>query len=559
MSSLALVFLSGSPAQAASPPLTAWTQANGSANGCTTVCPASPTARAANVVTYDGATDQVVAFGGLETGFTPLNDTWTWDGTAWTQVADAADAGCTTACTDSPPERAASSMAYDPASGQLVLFGGDANGGFANNNDTWVWNGTTWTQVADSGDPGCTTACTASPAARSGAALAYDPAIGKLVLFGGLGVFNDTWTWDGASWSQVADSGDPGCTNACTDSPPVSVASSMAYDEPSHQLILFGGGDYNSNATWNFDGTTWTQLNTGSDAGCTDSCSASPMARSGAGLEYNPALGQLVLFGGLAGVGFDNLNDTWTWDGTTWTQVDDDTDPGCTTACVGSPIGRSAISLTYDETNRQSVIFGGQATTDVLQDTWVSTQAPPPPPPPASPGYWLVASDGGVFSYGATFYGSHGGSPLNAPVVGLASTSDGKGYWLVASDGGVFSYGDAVFYGSHGGSPLNEPIVGMAATPDGKGYWLVASDGGVFSYGDAGFFGSHGGAALNKPIVGMASSPGGSGYWLVASDGGVFAYGECHVRRLSWRRAAEPAGRGHRLEPVRCRLLVGCR
>ena len=70
---------------------------------------------------------------------------------------------------------------------------------------------------------------------------------------------------------------------------------------------------------------------------------------------------------------------------------------------------------------------------------------PAAPPPPASPGYWLVASDGGVFSYGATFYGSHGGSPLNAPIVGMASTPDGKGYWLVASDGGVFSYGDAVF------------------------------------------------------------------------------------------------------------------
>jgi hypothetical protein len=82
---------------------------------------------------------------------------------------------------------------------------------------------------------------------------------------------------------------------------------------------------------------------------------------------------------------------------------------------------------------------------------------------------------------------------------------DGKGYWLVASDGGIFSYGDAVFEGSHGGSPLNQPIVGMAATPDGGGYWLVASDGGIFSYGDAVFEGSHGGSPLNQPIVGMAT------------------------------------------------------
>ena len=67
----------------------------------------------------------------------------------------------------------------------------------------------------------------------------------------------------------------------------------------------------------------------------------------------------------------------------------------------------------------------------------------------------------------------------------MAATPDGGGYWLVASDGGVFSFGDAQFHGSTGGIALNKPIVGMAATPDGGGYWLVASDGGVFSFGDA--------------------------------------------------------------------------
>jgi hypothetical protein len=146
---------------------------------------------------------------------------------------------------------------------------------------------------------------------------------------------------------------------------------------------------------------------------------------------------------------------------------------------------------------------------------------------PDGKGYWLVASDGGIFNYGdAPFEGSHGGSPLNQPIVGMAATPDGKGYWLVASDGGIFTYGDAGFFGSHGGSPLNQPIVGMAATPDGQGYWLVASDGGIFTYGDATFYGSHGGSPLNKPIVGMAATPDGQGYWLVASDGGIFTYGD---------------------------------
>ena len=60
--------------------------------------------------------------------------------------------------------------------------------------------------------------------------------------------------------------------------------------------------------------------------------------------------------------------------------------------------------------------------------------------------------------------------------------TDRRGYWLVASDGGIFSFGDARFYGSTGGIKLNQPIVGMAATPSGRGYWLVASDGGMFAF-----------------------------------------------------------------------------
>jgi hypothetical protein len=146
---------------------------------------------------------------------------------------------------------------------------------------------------------------------------------------------------------------------------------------------------------------------------------------------------------------------------------------------------------------------------------------------PDGGGYWLVASDGGVFAFGdARFYGSTGSLKLNEPIVGMASTPDGGGYWLVASDGGVFTFGDARFHGSTGSLKLNKPIVGMASTPDGGGYWLVASDGGVFTFGDARFHGSTGSLKLNKPIVGMASTADGDGYWLVGSDGGVFTFGD---------------------------------
>ena len=116
-----------------------------------------------------------------------------------------------------------------------------------------------------------------------------------------------------------------------------------------------------------------------------------------------------------------------------------------------------------------------------------------PDPGQPAPGYWQVASDGGIFTFGAAqFYGSTGSMKLNKPVVGMAATPDGNGYWLVASDGGIFAYGDAQFYGSTGSITLNKPIIGMIPTLDGRGYWLIASDGGVFAFGDAKFYGSAG-------------------------------------------------------------------
>ena len=140
-------------------------------------------------------------------------------------------------------------------------------------------------------------------------------------------------------------------------------------------------------------------------------------------------------------------------------------------------------------------------------------------PTPSGHGYWLVATDGGVFSFGdAAFHGSTGGLRLNRPIVGMARTPSGHGYWLVASDGGIFSFGDADFHGSTGAIRLNQPIVGMAATPSGHGYWLVAPDGGIFGFGDAGFHGSMGGANLgSKSVIGMATTASGRGYWLVAT------------------------------------------
>ena len=147
---------------------------------------------------------QLVIFGGEGVDFEPLGDTWTYDGASWTQLSPA----------HSPsPRRAAVAAALD---GKLVLFGGDvispATGDWlAGLDETWVWDGSDWTQQHPS----------QSPPPRSFAAMAA--AGGKAVLFGGAnfgGGFQDpagTWTWDGTSWTEETGPGPgPRCGPART-------------------------------------------------------------------------------------------------------------------------------------------------------------------------------------------------------------------------------------------------------------------------------------------------------------------------------------------------------
>src|SRR5207302_579745 len=144
----------------------------------------------------------------------------------------------------------------------------------------------------------------------------------------------------------------------------------------------------------------------------------------------------------------------------------------------------------------------------------------------------------GVGGFVITGHHSYAHADYYSPTILLYTHADGlgahafsvispvTGYWMVASDGGIFSFGDMPFRGSTGGQHLNQPIVGMAATPDDGGYWLVAADGGIFPFGDAIGWGSTGGTHLNQPIVGMAATIDGGGYWLVARDGGIFPFGD---------------------------------
>ncbi len=118
-----------------------------------------------------------------------------------------------------------------------------------------------------------------------------------------------------------------------------------------------------------------------------------------------------------------------------------------------SPAGSGTVDVTVTSA------AGTSATSSADRFTYTA----PVTKPLVSPGYWEVASDGGVFAFNAPFYGSMGGKALNKPIVGIAADPLTGGYWEVASDGGVFAF-NAPFYGSMGGKPLNKPIVGIAAT-----------------------------------------------------------------------------------------------
>jgi len=194
-----------------------------------------------------------------------------------------------------------------------------------------------------------------------------------------------------------------------------------------------------------------------------------------------------------------------------------------------APVGTDTVTATYPG-NATYAPSSGSVTLLVAAKTSTAT----------TNGYWLVGSDGGIFTFGsAQFYGSTGNLALQRPVVGMTLTADRHGYWLVASDGGVFTFGDAGFFGSipglgiaPAGSPgsgktLNAPIVGMVPSADGGGYFMVAADGGVFAFGDAKFEGSCPGiGACSGAAVSVMPDASGNGYWVVTATGHVYTFGD---------------------------------
>lgn len=306
---------------------------------------ASPPPRMAASLVFDVARSKAVLFGGGggANGSSYLNDTWTYDGTTWSPVSIA-----------SPPEtRAFASMAYDSTQHRTILFGGaDCPGANCTTlihlNDTWSFDGTTWTKLSP----------TASPQTRAYAAMTYDSARQRVVLFGGLiddpvngtGLDSDVWEFDGTTWTFRGDQG-----------PDVRKNAALVYDSARQKTVLFGGQALGANNvayyakdTWEWDGNGWTRINT----------ATSPSGREAPAAVYDVNRQRVVLFGGFTNNGNTPINDTWEYDGTDWTKV----------ATSSSPTLRIVAPMGYDSKRLRTVLFGGLVSSggssSVLQETW---------------------------------------------------------------------------------------------------------------------------------------------------------------------------------------------
>ncbi|MFO1078508.1 MAG: kelch repeat-containing protein [Planctomycetota bacterium] len=242
---------------------------------------ASPPGRYNFAMAHDPVRARTVMFGGHPG---PSNDAWEFDGVTWAQRTP----------TIVPPARCCHTMAYVPAYANIVLFGGSTSSNDVDSlDDTWQWDGATWTQLAPS----------TSPSARMAQAMATDWLAGQVVLFGGRDTQSqhqgDTWTWNGTTWTLITSSG-----------PPPRCCHSMAQDIASGRIVMFGGwAGVDQGDTWEFDGTSWQQaIPTGS----------APSPRWGHRIAYDPVNGRLVLRGGFNGGSLTGA-ETWQWNGRQWT------------------------------------------------------------------------------------------------------------------------------------------------------------------------------------------------------------------------------------------------
>ncbi|MCI4372099.1 MAG: hypothetical protein L3K02_00415 [Thermoplasmata archaeon] len=337
---------SGAPsAPANSSPNSSWQLVNTSGG---------PSARAGMGMVYDPLLGAVVLFGGCTSGqywnysCAVVNETWTYSNGNWTQLHPAV----------SPPARVQPAMAYDPETGDVLLFGGGTGfPSYLSFQDTWEFDGANWSQV--------TTNLTPAPS-DFGAVMTYDSAIGAIVMYDSGEVYhggpflNDTYIFSSGQWSLAASGAGPSPRSAV----------SFDYDATLGAVVLFGGNQCNNATglcpnlgdTWVYSNGTWTNAS-----------NSGPPARNGGQMAYDPALNASLLLSGHNG--FTYYDDAWSFSGAGWTEL--------SSANVG-PDPSEGAGLVYDTASRQMVLFGGYDADDpqfngsqfFFDQTWTLSGAP---------------------------------------------------------------------------------------------------------------------------------------------------------------------------------------
>lgn len=357
-----------------------------------------PAGMSSATMSYDPTPQHMVLIGRYYTQFVAHAAAWEWDGSTWTAVAappgiDRASVAMVTDLTrkrlfltittnvvqvvtraadgawisesnavphedNVPYNRSLVAAASDPQRGEVVVFGGgiapDANN-FPHvygvlPGDTFVWRDS-WRMLP---------ASSSSPLPRVGASMVFDPVHDEYVMFGGYDGFNgvafldDTWTFKAGQWTQ----------RTPTTKPQGRMSGAMAWDNRRGRVILLGGRDrVDEQGTpslagmWSWDGSEWTSEPLTSEE--------LPPLRSATAIAYDPLSNNVVLYGGCQydatfaplRVGSD---DTWIWDGTSWTQ------PPLTVR----PPPRTGGKLAWNLARQRLEMFGGASTFQTKSDVW---------------------------------------------------------------------------------------------------------------------------------------------------------------------------------------------
>jgi len=273
---------------------------------------------------FDSSLGTMVLFGGLgNAAETPM---WQWDGTHWQPLTVVAN----------PTSAAGGPVAYarDTGRGVTVVYSAQR---------TWELSGGTWTEVADT---------SASPFLRDDAVMAYDAARGVTVLFGGTTGFNgflgDTWEWDGNTWTEVAP----------TTSPPARSSAAMAFDAVRERIVLtlgiglVNGARYLTD-TWEYDGTTWTEVTT----------ATRPPQMGDPSMAWDPIRERLLVWGEQE----SSTGSTWEYNGSAWIPSPLD----------GLPYDTVPGVVAYDPDGQRMMLYGLDSQSP--GQTWVraSTELPP--------------------------------------------------------------------------------------------------------------------------------------------------------------------------------------